>query len=675
MNTNRLTHRAALMGVLPFLLAIHCSSPAGNSDGEGGESNSGSGSTGAVGDGDEGGDGDGSGGGDGGIELGGDGNDALCPVDELDFLFVIDNSVSMADKQELLREAVPNMVNALVNPPCLTADGSSSEPMADGSCPDGAEREYAPLDDIHIGVISSSLGGHGSASCPRAEPGWNNDDQARLIPSVRTGVAADNELGFLAWQGGDTAALDQFITDFTEQVAAVGETGCGYEAPLEAWYRFLVDPAPPLEIVLDENDESTMSTDAEGNPLVDGTVLEQREAFLRPQSLVNIIVLTDENDCSMMDGGSYYSNAGFGYLVADPSFSMKVATDMCEANPNDECCFSCSQTTKPAGCDASACDASVDTLPREEDRANVRCFANKRRFGVDLMYPTDRYVDALSERRIVNARLSEVMDNPLLMGAGPSNEGIERPNGRVYFTGIVGVPWQDLVTAESLDDPEVLEYLSAEQLSEEFDVAGSQVSRWEVMLGRPGIPLSDKRCKAPEPPAGCGQVPAPALDPFMQESIAERTPGLTNPISGDAIVASTSNDPTANNINGHEANHQLPDGQKYADGQPANDDLQYACTFPLTTPKLDCARGDLSCDCGDEPSRNRPLCQAPEGGAADTSQYYGKAYPGTRVLEVLRDFGDNSIVSSICPKGDHGYIPAVKVIIDSLKACFPPVVK
>jgi hypothetical protein len=77
----------------------------------------------------------------------------------------------------------------------------------------------------------------------------------------------------------------------------------------------------------------------------------------------------------------------------------------------------------------------------------------------------------------------------------------------------------------------------------------------------------------------------------------------------------------------------------------------------------------------DEPSRNRPLCQPPASGAAATTQYYGKAYPGTRILQVLRDFGDNSVVSSICPKGDHGYVPAVEVIIDTLKECFPPVVK
>lgn len=669
----RLSRSVAFLRVPPLLLALHCS-PANEPTEEPSGDGDATASTGGNGD-PEGTGGSGTGGnsgGDGDIQIDPD-MQALCPVDQLDFLFVIDNSVSMADKQELLRGAVPNMIGALVNPPCLGTDGASSPPAADGTCPEGTEREYAPLTDIHLGVISSSLGGHGSAACPRSNTEWNYDDQAHLIPSVRPGVPTDNPLGFLAWTGGDTAAAELLISNFAEQVAAVGEVGCGYEATLEAWYRFLVDPQPPQDLVASESGAVAIATDELGNPLIDTTVLAQREAFLRPESLVNIIVLTDENDCSMMDGGAYYNNAGYGYLVAHDR-AMTIATPACEVNPNDACCFSCLQTTAPDGCDASACDAEEDSLPPENDRPNVRCFDHKRRFGVDLLYPTQRYVDGLKEREIVDARTGERVANPLLEGAGV-NAGTPRPEGRIYFTGIVGVPWQDLVTDASLSDPAVLEYLPAAQLSMPVDIGGSQATRWDLILGSPGLAMSDLRCRGAEPAPGCGAAPVPPLDPFMIESISERPAGLTNPISGDAIVASTSTDPRANAINGHEVNFEVVDDQKYADGMPVHDDLQYACTFPLTTPKADCQRGDPACDCGDEPSRNRPLCQDPAGGTASTTQYYGKAYPGTRILQVLRDFGDNSVVSSICPKGDHGYVPAVEVIIDTLKECFPPVVR
>jgi hypothetical protein len=75
---------------------------------------------------------------------------------------------------------------------------------------------------------------------------------------------------------------------------------------------------------------------------------------------------------------------------------------------------------------------------------------------------------------------------------------------------------------------------------------------------------------------------------------------------------------------------------------------------------------------------DRPLCN-------DTTQEYAKAYPGTRFLQVLRDYGANSIIASICPKNptcanpagiNCGYNPAVAAIIDRLKdalhgACLP----
>jgi hypothetical protein len=75
---------------------------------------------------------------------------------------------------------------------------------------------------------------------------------------------------------------------------------------------------------------------------------------------------------------------------------------------------------------------------------------------------------------------------------------------------------------------------------------------------------------------------------------------------------------------------------------------------------------------------NSPLCQPPGGGAPTNIQSYAKGYPGARELQVLKDFGDNGIVASICPKvtasanpasdPNYGYNPAVAAIIDRLKA-------
>ena len=624
---------------------------------------------------------------------------ANSAIKTIDLLFVIDNSVSMGDKQAILKDAVPQMVRRLINPPCVSPDGVQSQSVAAGeSCPSGLNREFAPVEDIHIGVISSSLGGHGGFTRSSEFPTCNSqtegmNDRGHLIATVRSGVPASDPLGFLSWTG-DGNAADQLVSDFAAQVGAPGENGCGFEAPLEAWYRFLVDPTPPADVVNGASG-TDVTRDEQNNPLIDQALLAQREKFLRPEGLVAIVLLTDENDCSVMDGGDYYSNATAGYLVTTfgndlnmKSRNMVVATDVCEQNPNDVCCFSCRQTGNiPDQCRSAAavCDAEPNGQPLladQDDRANARCFQNERRFGFDLLYPTDRYVSALSDGKIIDARTGELKDNPLLHGAG-KNAGVFRPPGLVFFAGIVGVPWQDVATEESINNDKVMKYLTAGELLEaNVQVGDKKVDRWAVILGEPGLAPSSPKCAGDNKDRACGQAPQLPADPFMIESIVERQAGLVNPISGDVIMDSSGTDPQANGINGHETN--TLDTERFA-GSPAKDDLQYACIFPLSTPKADCGPDDLSCDCGREPGKNRALCQPPAGGANETTQYWGKAYPGTRILQVLRDFGNNSIVGSICPKitesadpadPNFGYNPAVQAIVDRLKvvlggSCLP----
>jgi hypothetical protein len=77
-----------------------------------------------------------------------------------------------------------------------------------------------------------------------------------------------------------------------------------------------------------------------------------------------------------------------------------------------------------------------------------------------------------------------------------------------------------------------------------------------------------------------------------------------------------------------------------------------------------------------------PLCQAPDG-TYGNKQYYAKAYPGIRELQVLRGFYEvsnyshnNAVAASICPKDlnyanaaspGYGYNPAVRALVDRLK--------
>jgi hypothetical protein len=593
-------------------------------------------------------------------------------VDKIDLLFMIDNSVSMQDKQEILKAAVPVLVTRLVQPICLDAMGKvaldatgKSENSTGGVCPKTkGSPEFSPIGDIHIGIVSSSLGAHGGNVCSTATGAMDTlDDKARLIPSMRTGIASWNNSGFLAWDATGTknnppgeTNPGNLNTSFQNMIASVGEHGCGYEASLESWYRFLVDPEPPLE-VKQVNQQTVRGSSVVVNK--DGTLgactgcddvlLAQRKAFLRPDSLVAIVMLSDENDCSIRDDS-------VGWFVGSQS-RMPLSTSVCATNPNDPCCRSCAQREDggpPSGCSALSSDANCKNVPSGgqyavwdalHDSLNLRCYNQHQRFGFDLLYDTSRYVNALKSTTIPLQSTGQVVTNPLYDTAG--SDKAPRDPSLVFLAGIVGVPWQDIASDASLTDPKALTYLSAKELLEK--------DRWKVLLGDPH-------------PAG-GGVPVPPSDPFMIETPDVRSG--TNPIVNVAIQPVTSSSP--NVINGHEQN--VPD---FAD-------LQYACIFPLQKSK-ECVAGDAACDCSPDKmgkldavtAANSPLCQAGSRGAVSATQTSAKAYPGARELQVLKDFGDNAIVASICPKvstptGDpsadpnYGYNPAVGAIIERLK--------
>jgi len=593
-------------------------------------------------------------------------------VDKIDLLFMIDNSVSMQDKQEILKAAVPVLVTRLVQPICVDANGKvardnmgNSENSTNGACPKtGGQPEFSPIGDIHIGIVSSSLGSHGGTICDN-QP--NPDDKARLIPSMRMGISSWNNSGFLAWDASgtknnppgqkDPTALN---TDFQNMIAAVGEHGCGYEASLESWYRFLVDPEPPANVTsmkVGNTTQTLRNSSVVVNPDgsfgactgCDDVLLAQRKAFLRPDSLVAIVMLSDENDCSIRDDS-------VGWFVGSQN-RMPLSTTACAANPNDPCCRSCAQNegTPPSGCGALKEDANCKTVVSPapyatwdalHDSLNLRCYNQHQRFGFDLLYDTSRYVNALKSTTIrLQSDSSKIVTNPLYDSAG--SDKAPRDPSLVFLAGIVGVPWQDIADEASLADPKALNYLTAKELAEK--------DRWKVLLGDPH-------------PTG-GGVPVPPTDPFMIETTEPRMG--TNPIVNVAIQPSNSNSP--NVINGHEQN--VPD---FAD-------LQYACIFPLQKAK-ECMPGDAACDCSPDKTgkldavvaANSPLCQQGARGAVSATQTSAKAYPGTRELQVLKDLGDNAIVASICPKvsspnGDpksdpnYGYNPAVGAIIERLK--------
>jgi hypothetical protein len=202
--------------------------------------------------------------------------------------------------------------------------------------------------------------------------------------------------------------------------------------------------------------------------------------------------------------------------------------------------------------------------------------------------------------------------------------------------GIVGVPWQDVATPASLTS-DAFDLLTPEELEAQ--------GRWSMILPSPG--------EDPE-------------DPFMIESIDPRPTGATHPLDPNATVVGPNDG--WNSVNGHEQD-VIPEDRG---------DLQFACIFPLAAPRQCDPSNAASCDCNaEEYAKNSPLCEY-DSPYADGIQFYDKAYPGVRELEVLRGIGSKGITASICPKNAvggeigppddrYGYNAAMNLLIERLK--------
>ncbi|MDI3287501.1 hypothetical protein [Polyangium sp. 15x6] len=625
----------------------------GGSGGSGGSGNGGAGGIGTGGTGGAAGEGGGTGGsGNGGS---GGGGPAACVVAErLDLLFAIDNSRSMADKQAILARTIPDIVQGVVNPPCIDPSGvpapPGQQPNGPGeACPGGTVRAFEPIADIHIGVISSSIGGHGADSCPDVDPNsfecspnpnTTNNDKAHLLTRQDQCGGADvptyESKGFLAWdpnQQLNPPGEDQIndgnggglVPRLRDMVLGVGQIGCGYESQLESIYRFLVDPEPHATISV---------IDGKATPQgVDTVLLQQRAEFLRPDSLLTVLMLTDENDCSTKEYGQFY----YVNQLRNGATNVRLprARQECAVNPNDPCCKSCGQATGDCPADPTCQDPSGGTAlyTTQEDDINLRCWDQKRRFGIDFMYPIDRYAQAFSQATITN-RAGELVPNPLFSDLDPTDNitAIRGPE-KVLISGLVGVPWQDVAR----DKTDISKgFKTAAELSAPLNATGA--TTWDVILGDP---------------AG-GVKP---LDPLMIESIQPRTG--TNPITGDPVV--NGSNPGGNPINGN-------------DWTIDNNDLQYACILPLLPgDQRDCSNPGLTaCDCF-EPNNDNPLCAVDPATGGRTLQVRAKAYPGLRPIALMKALGDQAVLGSVCPANmddlaspAFGYRPIVRSVTDWL---------
>lgn len=526
---------------------------------------------------------------------------------KVDLLLMIDNSASMGDKQELLRRSIPDLVRRLVAPNCVDGAGRVLGRSEAGVCATGS-LEYAPVTDLHVGVLTSSLGNRGGDACPEANNPQTNDRAHLVTRTASGGTVANAAAGFLSFGPGGITDVQVLEDDIAALVSGVGVNGCGLEAQLESWYRFLVEPDPYKKIVVTDAVPELVGTDA--------TVLKQRHDFLRPDSLLSLVVLTDEDDstvdplahgigwafASKMFPGSKTFRGGTGQGTTAPR-----GTSACATEPLSDACTSCGfklmceyGTTAPGfDCDAIVSDPVCAAEPyygANDDELNVRFFDMKRRFGVDPQFPLQRYVHGLLSAKVPNRFTdhdadgkyvaAHTCDNPIYAAALPELPTDElchlapgpRSQKLVVVTVIAGAP------------PELLH-------------PNMTSSDWTVLLGQ-------------NPDA----YDFSGIDPHMVQSIGPR-PDLPPPTAAD----------DADPVHGREWDTQ-------------KGDLQYACTFAVETPR-ECVAGAAECNCTPDMSAFPPLCDP----ASPTTQIRAKAYPGIRPLQLARLLGDNAVASSICP--------------------------
>src|SRR5262249_23469301 len=151
-------------------------------------------------------------------------------------------------------QGIPYLLGRLAHPPCVNGLGNVVATTAgpNDPCPVG-ERDFPPIEDFHIGVITTSLGGHGADICSDQSKDWNptqNDDGHLISRSVGGVVPTYQNEGFLAWDPTHALSppgesdLDTLTKKERAIVEGAGRQGCGFESQLESIYRFLIDPNP-----------------------------------------------------------------------------------------------------------------------------------------------------------------------------------------------------------------------------------------------------------------------------------------------------------------------------------------------------------------------------------------------------------------------------------------------
>lgn len=202
---------------------------------------------------------------------------SVAPVRQLDLVFMIDNSPSMAPKQEKLKVQFPKLIDALKSP-------------GDGSLP-----------DLRVAIIDSDLGTSGAYSMGSCGPNPANDnslfgDLGRfMMPNASGCGVTDGSAQWLEYQSG---AGVNFVGDvsavFACLASGLGTLGCGFEQQLEAYEVAFTGRYNPTQ-----------------------------GSMLRAGAHLGLVFLSDEDDCSASGQDGLYGDKA---AARGESASLRCAT-------------------------------------------------------------------------------------------------------------------------------------------------------------------------------------------------------------------------------------------------------------------------------------------------------------------------------------------------------------
>jgi len=179
----------------------------------------------------------------------------------VDVLLVIDDSGSMAAEQAMLVDAFPLLIERLLT----------------GTDPETGRSFGAIVKDLHVGVVSTDMGVGGfSITTCESNPMSGDDGILQHTPhGTECDISYPSFLGYHVdpTANPDLAQIEKLSRDFG-CIAVLGTQGCGFEQQLEAATKALVDHSVP------------------GGA---------NAGFLREGSILAVLFVTDEEDCSTAD--------------------------------------------------------------------------------------------------------------------------------------------------------------------------------------------------------------------------------------------------------------------------------------------------------------------------------------------------------------------------------------